>query len=113
MKRIVIVLMFLKLFCLAQHEVLIVTGQSNHSWKNAAPILKTIFDQSELFNATVIESPEKGNSMINFQPEFSAFDAVVIIYNGDSWSNSTQMKLEYYIENIVISQVIPCLLIRH
>ncbi|MFA9388333.1 MAG: ThuA domain-containing protein [Prolixibacteraceae bacterium] len=100
MKRFIFfVLVLIPIFSFGKYKALIVTGQSNHNWKVASVILEQIYNQSGMFEATVIASPEKGRKMSEFSPDFSACDVVVMIYNGDAWSGSAQTSLDNYVKN--------------
>lgn len=99
MRRILLILIILiPTLGFGQYSVLIVTGQSNHNWKDASAILEKIFNRSELFAARVMVSPEQDQDMSSFSPEFSSYDVVVMDYNGDSWSNKTQQNFENYVK---------------
>ena len=73
-----------------QHEVLIITGQNNHYWQGSSKIIEQIFNNSDLFNATVVTSPAKGEDMSAFNPNFKKYDLICLDYNGDYWSEKTQ-----------------------
>src|SRR5674476_620095 len=70
----------------ADYKALIVTGQNNHNWKASSPILKQLLEQTGLFTAEIVETPDKGGDMNAFNPDFAKYNVVVIDYNGDSWS---------------------------
>ncbi len=80
------------------YEVLIVTGQNNHHWPTSSKIIKTIFDNSELFNATVVITPPKDEDMSVFSPEFGKYDLVCLDYNGDSWSEATKKNFVDFVK---------------
>ncbi len=71
-------------------KVLIVTGQNNHNWQASSVILQDQLNQSGLFVADMATSPKKGEDMSSFRPNFSAYKAVVLDYNGDYWPKETQ-----------------------
>jgi type 1 glutamine amidotransferase len=79
-------------------EVLIVTGQSNHNWQLSSKAVHEIFNASDLFNATIVVSPEKGSDMSNFCPDFKKYDLVCLDYNGDYWPKKTQKNFVKYIK---------------
>ena len=77
----------------AEYKALIVTGQNNHNWKASSPILKQLLEQTGLFSADIVKTPEKKGDMNAFNPNFSKYDVVVLDYNGDSWSEKNQCRL--------------------
>ncbi|MDR2285904.1 MAG: ThuA domain-containing protein, partial [Prevotellaceae bacterium] len=77
-------------------KVLIVTGQNNHNWKASSVILQKYLNESGIFTADLAVSPKTGEDMSSFCPDFSAYKAVIIDYNGDSWPEKTNKAfLEY------------------
>jgi type 1 glutamine amidotransferase len=81
------------------YKTLIITGQNNHNWKVSSPILKQILDETGLFSAEIVITPDKGGDMKNFNPDFSKYKLVVIDYNGDSWSEKTNSSFVEYVKN--------------
>ncbi len=80
-------------------HVLIVTGQNNHYWKNSTPIFREILEDAGIFSVDVAISPETGKDMSAFSPTFSAYNVVVLDYNGDSWNTQTKTNFESFVEN--------------
>lgn len=78
---------------------LLVTGQNNHYWKNSTPIFKEILEDAEIFTVDVAQSPEKGEDMSTFNPDFFNYDVIVLDYNGDMWNKTTQTNFETYVKN--------------
>jgi type 1 glutamine amidotransferase len=77
-------------------KVLIVTGQNNHNWRVSNVILQKYLNESGLFAADVAVSPKQGEDMSTFCPNFAAYKAVVLDYNGDTWPEETNKAfLEY------------------
>ena len=71
-------------------KTLIVTGQNTaHNWAASHVILQKYLNESGLFNADVAVSPKRGEDMSNFKPNFSAYQLVVLDYDGDSWPEVT------------------------
>ncbi len=81
------------------YKTLIITGQNNHNWKVSSPVLKQILDETGLFSADIMTTPEKGGDMKTFDPDFSRYKLVVIDYNGDSWSEKTNTAFVKYVKN--------------
>jgi type 1 glutamine amidotransferase len=80
-------------------KVLVLTGQNNHNWKVSHVILQKYLNESGIFNADVAISPGTGGDMSAFRPDFSAYKAVVLDYNGDSWSEETNKAFLEYVKN--------------
>jgi type 1 glutamine amidotransferase len=95
----ILLVVFNSINSLAQkYEVLIVTGQNNHYWQGSSKIVAKTFNNSDLFNATVIVSPSKGEDMSEFSPKFKKYDLVCLDYNGDYWSDKTQNKFVKFVK---------------
>lgn len=78
-------------------KALIVTGQNNHDWKTSSSILKKILEETGMFEVEVAASPPRGKDMSLFRPEFDSYQVVVLDYNGDAWSSSTQEAFVRYV----------------
>jgi type 1 glutamine amidotransferase len=83
----------------ASYKALIVTGQNNHNWKASSPILKQLLEQTGLFTAEIVKTPEKGGDMNTFNPDFKKYSIVVIDYNGESWTEKTKTAFVDYVNN--------------
>jgi type 1 glutamine amidotransferase len=83
----------------AEYKALIVTGQNNHNWKASSPVLKQLLEQTGLFSADIIKTPEKKGDMSTFNPRFSKYDVVVIDYNGDAWPDKIKTDFVDYVKN--------------
>jgi len=42
------------------YKAVVVTGQNNHNWKTSSPILKQLLEQTGIFSAEILKTPEKG-----------------------------------------------------
>jgi uncharacterized protein len=96
-----VLVLVLSTVCLSKEielKALIVTGQNNHDWRNSSPILKTILENTGLFKVEIATSPDKGSDMSDFKPNFSAFDVLVLDYNGDRWSPETEKAFVEYVK---------------
>ena len=83
----------------AVYKTLIITGQNNHKWKASSPVLKQILDETGLFSAEILITPDKGGDMTRFNPDFSKYKLIVLDYNGDSWSEKTNSAFVEYVKN--------------
>ena len=73
-------------------KVMLLTGQSSkyHDWLKSYPLVKTYLEQTGRFTVDVVLTPTQGADMSGFQPKFSAYAAVVMIYEGDEWPAATK-----------------------
>lgn len=86
----------------APKKALIVDGRNNHDWKATTPVLKRLLEETKLFTVDVLTAPPDNAALAGFQPDFAAYDVVVLNYNdfgprnaGD-WPEATQKAfLEY------------------
>ena len=76
-------------------RALIVTGQNNHNWPVSHRALQAILQNSGLFAVDLAVSPPQGGDMDAFDPDFSAYRVVILDYNGDRWSASTERSEEH------------------
>ena len=83
----------------AHYNALIITGQNNHNWQASNPILKQLLEQTGLFTADIIITPEKGGDMTTFNPDFRRYDLIVLDYNGDSWPAKTDTAFLKFVRN--------------
>ena len=90
------------------YPTLIITGQNNHNWKASSPVLKQILDETGLFSAEIMTTPEKGGDMNTFNPDFSKYKLVVLDYNGDSWSEKTNTAFLKYVTEWRRGSNLPC-----
>ena len=70
-------------------KTLIVTGQNNHNWQVSHVAIKQILENSGLFTADFAITPGRKEDMSVFKPNFSAYQLVVLDYNGDRWPEET------------------------
>ncbi|MGB7294979.1 MAG: HEAT repeat domain-containing protein [Candidatus Aminicenantales bacterium] len=79
-------------------ETLIVTGQNYHDWKTTSAVLKQILEDTALFRADIAVSPPAKASMSGFQPDFPAYQLVVLDYSGDAWPLATRQAFVDYVK---------------
>lgn len=84
-----------------KYDALIVTGQSNksHNWEASHVAVKQIIENTDLFSVDLAISPETGEDMSNFSPDFNSYDVIILDYDGDSWSDATKANFEKYVSN--------------
>lgn len=80
-------------------RALIVSGQNNHNWPVSHKVLQSLLEHSGLFTVDLALSPPKGGDMDAFKPDFSAYDVVILDYNGDRWSKTTDEQFLHFVQN--------------
>lgn len=82
----------------ASIKTLIVQGQTNPAHDMAAGTveMKKILGSAGLFTVEITNTPARGRDMSGFKPDFSAFDLVVINYDGDPWPEATRAAFVKY-----------------
>ena len=83
----------------AKHKALVVSGQNNHNWEVSHKVLKLILDNSGMFETDIVLTAPAGGDMSCFKPDFSAYDVVVLDYNGDRWPVETDTAFMEYVRN--------------
>ena len=81
----------------AKHKALVVSGQNNHNWEVSHKVLKLILDNSGMFKTDIVLTAPAGGDMSCFKPDFSAYDVVVLDYNGDRWPAETDTAFMEYV----------------
>src|SRR3954469_6082585 len=86
-------------------NVLLVTGQSNryHNWEVSSPIVKRVLEEGGRFAVTVATTPPKGTApdqdMSSFAPNFAAYKAVVLDYEGFEFAPPVKQAFVEYVRN--------------
>lgn len=71
-------------------SALIIDGQNNHAWAQTTPMLQRYLEETGLFRVSVSTTPPKGGDMQAYRPKLSAYDVVVLNYNGEDWSKELE-----------------------
>lgn len=82
----------------ANYKALIITGQSNHDWKVSSEAIKQILDETGMFSSTIMTTPQKGEDMSDFNPDFLKYNLVVLDYEGDIWPEAINAALTDYVK---------------
>ncbi len=82
-------------------KALIITGQSTkwHYWQGSTPILKKALEDSKRFVVDVAISPSVGEDMLDFSPDFSNYDLLVMDYEGDAWNDKMKADFDAFVKN--------------
>ncbi len=81
----------------APHKALIVDGQNNHNWRETTPYLRKHLEATGLFSVDVATTPDRGQDMSSFKPDFAPYDVVVLNYTGAEWPAETNTAFEKYV----------------
>lgn len=82
--------------------VMLVDGESGgpyHDWHRVTPVLKTMLDETGLFDVTVITAPPVGGDFSDFTPDFAAYRVVVLNYDApdERWPAALKRAFEAYV----------------
>ena len=81
-----------------QIRVLLIDGQNNHdTWKEGSTLIRSELEATGLFKVEIARTPEAGQPMESFKPDFSKYDVIVSNYNGDLWPEATQKAFERFV----------------
>lgn len=82
-------------------RIMLLTGQSSiyHDWQKSSPVIERILDETGLFDVDVVVTPATGEPVDDFSPSWSDYDAVVMDYDGDEWSDSTKASFDAYLSS--------------
>jgi type 1 glutamine amidotransferase len=75
---------------------------SYHAWKLTTPVLKRELEETDLFQVDVLTAPSSGNSidsLNDFKPDFSKYQAVVFNYDAPDWPVRLKDSFERYIKD--------------
>jgi uncharacterized protein len=81
-------------------DVLIVNGQSNHAWVESTTAITGTLRNTGRFNVDVSTTPPAGqppSAWVGWQPQFSNYDVVVILYKGEMWPATNRAAFEAYV----------------
>ena len=62
-------------------SILLIDGQNNHNWRATSPVLKAGLEKTGRYKVQVSTSPQKGENWVDWNPDFSKYDAVLSNYN--------------------------------
>jgi type 1 glutamine amidotransferase len=94
-------------------RALIVTGQDgSHWWKGGSEAIEMILENSGLFTVDWLVTPERGESMDKYRPDFGKYDLVVINYGGETWAEPARKDFEQFVAGgggvvVIHSSIIP------
>lgn len=89
------------LFAAPPLKIMLLTGHSNpyHDWSKSAPLIKTYLEQTGLFTVDTVTTPAAAADLTGFNPKFSDYAAVVMVYEGPEWPAATKQAFVDYMKN--------------
>ncbi len=80
-------------------RVLVVAGQNNHDWKRSTPYLHWIVNSHPDITATINNAPSSNDDKAwqEWNPDFAAYDVVILNYNGQMWPGYLKERFDRYI----------------
>ena len=108
-----LLLLAFTVYAQAQIKTLLITGQDgSHYWRGASAGIEQILENSGLFNVDVLVTPDFGEDINRFEPDFDGYDLVIVNYGGATWKASVREAFEKFIANgngavILHSSIIP------
>ncbi|MCY4158421.1 MAG: ThuA domain-containing protein [Bacteroidetes bacterium] len=83
-----------------QSSVLIVSGQNNHDWVRTVEHIERILLDANIFSVNISLTPEKEadqKAWDDWNPEFDAYDVILLVYNGELWPERIRTHFEAYV----------------
>ncbi|OQB37080.1 MAG: Trehalose utilization [Candidatus Hydrogenedentes bacterium ADurb.Bin179] len=78
-------------------KALLITGQNNHNWQLSHPILKTIIEDTGMFQVDIAITAPEGGDMSTFTPVFTDYSVIILDYTGDPWPDTTRQAFLDYV----------------
>lgn len=82
-------------------KVMLLTGRSNkhHNWKASSAVIHQHLLDAKIFQVDKIVTTPTGESLGDFAPIWSAYDVVVLDYEGEEWAEPTKTAFVEYMKN--------------
>ncbi len=85
-------------------RVMILDGESGgpwHDWQAVSQALETVLEETGLFDVAVVTAPPADGDFDGFEPDFSAFDTVLLNYEApdERWPAALKSSFERYVRN--------------
>jgi hypothetical protein len=86
----------------ARIPVMLLDGSNNHQWAQTSPVIRTVLDDSGLFDVTVATVPN--SELAGFKPDWGRYRAVVLNYNtginaaAPEWAPDVKASFEAYVK---------------
>jgi hypothetical protein len=81
--------------------IMLLDGESAgryHDWQRVTPVLKTMLDETGLFEVTIVTAPATTGELAGFDPQFAKYRAVVMNYDApqERWPAALKTSFERY-----------------
>ena len=82
-------------------KVMLLTGQTDkyHRWQVTSAHLKATLGEYKEFETDVVLIPKDPAELLNFSPEFSKYQVVVLNQNGPNWPDKTKKAFVEFVQN--------------
>ena len=82
-------------------KVMLLTGRSSkyHSWEGTSAAIRQHLNDAGIFAVDTVTAPPPGSDLAGFAPNWSDYQAVVLDYDGEEWSEPTKKAFVDYIKN--------------
>ncbi len=82
-------------------EVLLLTGRSNkyHNWRGTSAAIEQHLQDAGIFKVEKVIAPAPGEDLGGFAPTWSAYDVVVLDYDGEEWAEATKATFVDYMRD--------------
>ena len=75
------------------------SGGAYHNWRLTTPVLKKELEETGLFDVTVITAPTSDGDFSAFKPNFAAYKAIVMNYDGPDWPADLRAQFEQFVSS--------------
>jgi len=81
-------------------KALLITGHTSkaHNWQVASSNLKAILDAQGIFETDIALLPDTSKAL-NFSPDFSKYQVLILNFDDTQWSENTKSNFERYVQN--------------
>ncbi len=82
-------------------DVMLLTGRSNkyHNWKGNSAAMEKHLNDAGIFAVDKVVTTPTGESLEGFAPNWSAYDVIVLDYEGEEWPEETKSSFVEYMKN--------------
>lgn len=81
-------------------KALLITGHTGkaHNWQLASSYLKATLDSQVIFETDIALLPDTSKA-VNFAPDFSKYQVLILNFDDTRWSDATKSNFEKYVRN--------------
>ena len=81
-------------------QLMLLTGRSSkaHSWQATTKAVQQHLADAGIFSVDTYTASPAGEPLDDFDPDWEAYDSIVMIYEGEEWPEAVQKKFEKYMK---------------